>query len=183
LRSVADKTITDLRRQLDNEQRAHAITRNELQREITRVWRLVPSHYINLMGVYPPLRRLLHVLGEAAALQDPARGAPIEDTMRTQYVAVGANASTSQTERGVLTHRRARADVAFISTKLDTLARDLANTVRATEWEYPVPDGVCRECGGGFVQVANGRRRVYCSDTCRQRASRKVTTRFRLTGD
>lgn len=173
--SASDAKIRELSRQLKNEKTAHSVTRNELKREVERVWRLVPTHYITLMGVYPPLRKLLHVLAEAADLQDPSRGAPVEDTMRTQFVPDGENASTSSTERGVLTHARVRAHVRMFNKELEAKAHYWAQTIGASEWEYQPPDGRCEECGNHLVQTSTGRRRQYCSDTCRQRASRNVT--------
>lgn len=137
-------------RRLEREKAEHSQTRRLLQAEITRIWRLVPSHHVNLMGVYPPLRRLLHVLGEAADLQDPARGVPIGDTMRSQFVHVGANASTSHTEASVATHARARHNtkvirdemeglVRYFTKLLDDKAHSMARLVGSEEWEYPEP--------------------------------------------
>jgi hypothetical protein len=150
-RAANTRAIESLQKQLRDERAAHARTRTELQQELTRVWRLVPGGFIELMGVYPPLRKLLHILGEAADLQDPSRGAPIEDTARTEYVAVGNNASTSQTERGVLTHARARSHVKLMGREIEALrnritdlvaekTNDFANLTSASEWEYDLPD-------------------------------------------
>lgn len=153
--SASDAKIRELSRQLKNEKREHSETRRMLQREIERVWRLVPSHYITLMGVYPPLRKLFHVLAEAADLQDPSRGAPIEDVMRTQFVHVGDNASTSHTEAAVSSHARVRHNTQIIRTEMESLrkyftklledkARTLARLVGSEEWEYELPDApVC----------------------------------------
>ena len=115
-----------LAKDLEREKKAHDKTRTELQQELQRVWRLVPAHYISLMGVYPPLRSLLHILAEAADLQDPSRGAPVEDTMRTQFVHTGDQASSSSTEAGVLTHRSQRAAVAEITKQLRWLTHKLS---------------------------------------------------------
>jgi hypothetical protein len=150
-KSATEAKIRELSRQLEAEKRDHARTRNELQAEITRWQRLARPNILDLMGVYPPLRKLLNVLAEAADLQDPSRGSPIEDTMRTEYVAVGDRASTSSTERGVLTHARARHNVRVISGELEHLRSDfnarlddkthwLAKLVGGEEWEYPLPD-------------------------------------------
>jgi len=139
-----------------------------LQQENHRLWALVPKGYINLMGVYPPLRKLLHVLAEAADAQDPTRGAPTEDTMRTEYVSNGPNASNSPTERGWLTHERARSNVRFMHDELDILQRkfvkDLAaktahfaSVTSATEWEYQPPLPVCHKKGC----PARGRQQSY----------------------
>jgi hypothetical protein len=172
---VSTSAIESLHKQLKDEKKAHARTRTELQAEIARTWRLVPSHYINLMGVYPPLRRLLHVLAEAADLQDPSRGAPIEDTMRTQFVHVGENASTSQTEAGVLSHRRSRAAVEEIRKQLDYFTHRVSKLIPGAEYEYNPPAGEC-ECGCGRLvfQSEQGRARRFYSAACRKRAERKV---------
>lgn len=173
-RSASEAKITDLYRQLNNEKTAHAATRNELQAEIQRVWRLVPSHYVSLMGVYPAMRKLLHVLAEAADLQDPSRGAPVEDTMRTQFVHVGDNASTSATEAGEYTHRRQRAVVEEMTKQLEWLTHKLSKLIPGTETEYDPPQGECPECGRLIFQNDVGRNRIFCSTKCRVRASRKV---------
>lgn len=152
--SKSEPTARSLSRDLKREQDAHKRTRRELQEEIERVWRLVPSHYINLMGVYPPLRKLLHVLAEAADLQDPSRGAPVEDTMRTQFVHTGERASTSMTEsasqHGYYRQRvrdfskdlRIVADAirSDIDTKLGDLASRAGGSLGLSEWEYELPD-------------------------------------------
>jgi hypothetical protein len=155
-----------------------------LQQENHRLWALVPKGYINLMGVYPPLRKLLHVLAEAADAQDPTRGAPSEDTIRTEVTEL------TPTERGVLSHWRARNNVRFISKELDILQRrfteqlaaktaHFASVTSATEWEYDPPkppmcrlegcparyekqsyeayEKGCRGCGREFeMKAANG---------------------------
>ena len=174
-KSATTKAIESLQEQIRLEKTAHAATRNELQAEISRVWRLVPTHYISLMGAYPPLRKLLHLLAEAAELQDPSRGAPVEDTMRTQFVHVGDNASTSTTEAGVLTHRRQRAVVEQMIGELEWMVHKLSKLIPGTEAEYNPPDGVC-ECGCGRLvfQDDKGRSRRFYSATCRKRASRSV---------
>jgi hypothetical protein len=134
-----------------------------LQQENHRLWALVPKGYINLMGVYPPLRKLLHVLAEAADAQDPTRGAPTEDTMRTEVTEL------TPVERGVLSHWRARNNVRFISKELDILARDFtkkladktahfASVTSATEWEYELPPPpVCHRKGCSL----RGRQQAY----------------------
>lgn len=173
--SATDKRIRELSRQLENEKRDHARTRNELQSEISRVWRLVPSHYINLMGVYPALRKLLHVIAEAADLQDPSRGAPAEDTMRTQFVHTGDNASSSHAEQAYSTHRKHRADVAKMNQEIDWVTHRISKLLPGDPDEYNPPDGEC-ECGCGklIFQNTEGRRRRFYNDACRQRALRKV---------
>lgn len=152
-RSASEKRILELQNQLASEQTKHAKTRNELQQEIARIWRLVPGYYINLMGVYPPLRRLLHVLAEAADLQDPSRGAPVEDTMRTQFVHTGENASASMTEsaaehsyyrtrvRGFSKDLRVLADdvQGYVEKKLADDAHRFGQSLGISEWEYPEP--------------------------------------------
>ena len=174
MRSAADKKIAELTRRLHNEQTAHTITRNQLQQELTRVWRLVPSHYINLMGVYPPLRRLLHVLAEAADLQDPSRGAPVEDTMRTEFIPTGENASTSTTERGVLTHARHRSHVTQIIRDLEDRAHRYAQWIDADQYEYTPPDDECQSCGARLPQPSNGRPRKYCLRCAPRKTSGKL---------
>jgi hypothetical protein len=171
--SPTTKRIHSLVEQLRNEKTAHAATRNLLQSEIDRVWRLVPSHYVNLMGVYPPLRLLLRILVEAADLQDPSKGAAYEDTMRTEYTPDGE--TLTQTERGVLTHRRHRATVVKMNDELDWLTHKLSKLIPGTEVEYHPPQGEC-ECGCGRLNYQNdtGRKRRFYSAKCRQRASRKV---------
>lgn len=136
-------SVWSLNKELKREKKAHDQTRKELQQELERVWRLVPSHYISLMGVYPPLRKLLHVLTEAADLQDPSRGAPIEDTMRTQFVHTGDRASSSSTEAGVLTHRQHRAAVEEITKQLEWLTDKVSKLIPGPEWEYVLPERVC----------------------------------------
>jgi hypothetical protein len=162
-KSASEAKIRDLTRQLAEEQRKHARTRAELQQENARIWRLVPAHYINLMGVYPPLRKLLHVLAEAADAQDPSRGAPTEDTMRTEYT------DLTPTERGVITHWRARSNVRFMRDELEILRKrfvdqlgaktaHFANVTSATAWEYdPPPRPVCHVKGCS----ARGRQQSY----------------------
>ena len=164
--------IQHLKGELNRERQAHSRTRAELQQEVDRVWRLVPSHYINLMGVYPPLRKMLHVLAEAADRQDPSRSAPIEDTMRTEFVSVGENASTSSTEAGVLTHHRARRNVKNLRDRIDHLQKrwndELADTayhhgqaVDASEWEYTPPTR-CESCRTPVSRPHTGRPRKFC---------------------
>jgi hypothetical protein len=164
-------TIDRLRTDLTKERRDHARTRNELQAEIERIWRLVPGYKISLMGVYPPLRRLFHVLAEAADLQDPSRGAAYEDTMRTEYTPDGE--TLTQTERAVLTHRKHRADVTEMNKRLTHLADDLARLISASQSEYNPPDGECAECGRALFQTDTGRRKTYCSVKCRRNAATK----------
>jgi hypothetical protein len=141
--------IASLRRELRRKKDDIAL----LQQEIHRLWALTPKSYINLMGVYPPLRKLLHVLAEAADAQDPSRGAPSEDTIRTEVTEL------TPTERGVLSHWRARNNVRFISKELDILQRrfteqlaaktaHFASVTSTTEWEYdPPPPPVCHRKG------------------------------------
>jgi len=175
--AATTKAIRSLQTQLRDEKTAHAVTRNNLQAEIARIWRLDPGHYIPLMGAYPPLRKLLHVLAEAADLQDPSRGAPIEDTMRTQFVHVGEHASTSATEAAVSTHRHQRAVVAEMLKELDWMTHKLSKLIPGTDTEYHPPDGECPECGRFIFQSEVGRNKTYCSARCRLRALRGETKR------
>lgn len=162
--SATDAKIRDLSRRLREEKTSHAKTRNELQLKNERTWRLVPSHYINLMGVYPPLRKLFAVLTDAAWLQDPTRGAPGEDTMRTEVTEL------TPTERGVLSHRKHRANVAELNRQLNQLHKDLAYRVHrmsqiipGAEWSYDLPTS-CESCGGYVAQPDTGRPRKYCME-------------------
>jgi hypothetical protein len=148
-RSAPEKENTRLHREIARQHKDILL----LQQEITRIWCLVPSHYINLMGVYPPLRKLLHVLAEAADAQDPTRGAPSEDTIRTEVTEL------TPTERGVLSHWRARNNVRFVNKELDILQRrfteqlaaktaHFASVTSTTEWEYDLPPPpVCHRKG------------------------------------
>lgn len=157
--SATTKAIESLHKQLKEEKTAHARTRNELQAEITRWQRLARPKILDLMGQYPPLKKLLNVLAEAADLQDPSRGSPIEDTMRVEFIPDGNNASTSSTERGVLTHQRARNNVRFLNSELEYLrskftkdledrAHRMAQIVGTPEYEYELPTKpVCRREG------------------------------------
>jgi hypothetical protein len=169
-KSAWERKAEELARDLHNERRSNAV----LKQELDRVWRLVPGGFIDLMGVYPPLRKLLHVLAEAADLQDPSRGAPVEDTMRTEYISSGPRASTSQTERGVLMHHRARSNVRFMGAEMESLrrrfvellddkTRDLANLISAEQWEYAPPSKpVCwrKDC------THRGRKQPYRIEEC-----------------
>jgi hypothetical protein len=163
-RSTPEKENASLRHELGKQRRKNEL----LQQEIHRVWGLVPTHYINLMGVYPPLRKLLHVLAEAADAQDPTRGAPSEDTMRTEYVPDGE--TLTPTERGMFAHWQNRTNVRHGRTKLESLitrilaaeTSHLAGMVRATEWEYNPPAGHCLECNASIIQPPTGRPRKYC---------------------
>ena len=169
--NASDRRIAELSRQLANEQNAHAKTRNQLQAEVHRWQRLCSPQIFDLMGTYPPLRRLLVVLAEAADAQDPSRGAPIEDTARTNFVNVGNHASTSQTEAAVLTHARARSSVRTIGRELDLLVeritKDLERTthtvgtlVTGSDGAYEMPDApVCHRKGC----PARGRQQSYRS--------------------
>ena len=169
VKSALEKENIQLRRRLEKAELEVARTRNELQAEVTKWQRLARPKILDLMGVYPPLRKLLNVLAEAADLQDPSSGSPIEDTMRTEYVAVGDRASTSSTERGVLTHARARHNVRVINTELEHLQSDfntrledkthwLAKLVGGEEWEYEMPPRpVCHVKGCR----ARGRQQAY----------------------
>lgn len=181
-KSKYEKLAEDLHRRLEEEKTAHARTRNELQVRIERIWRLVPSHYINLMGVYPALRRLIHVLAEAADLQDPTRGAAYEDTMRTEYTPDGE--TLTQTESGVVNQRKARSNVKTLNRELDRLQNDihrelefkthrLGSLVPGSHWSYDPPEGECEECGGPVVQPVKGRPRKYCRE-CSPEKSGKV---------
>lgn len=172
-KSKSEKIALDLERQLTAEKLAHTLTINTLHQQIARLWRLIPTHYINLMGVYPSMRKLLLVLSEAADLQDPSRSAPIEDTMRTEFVSVGENASTSSTERAVLTHRQHRATVVEMNRQLDWMAHKLSKMIPGVEDEYDPPSGNCPECGAFVFRSDTGRPRTYCSARCRQRAATK----------
>lgn len=165
MRSATETKLRDLNRQLEAEKVAHAKTRNQLQAEILTVWRLVPTHYINLMGVYPSLRRLLRALGEAADLQDPTRGASTNDSVR--------NSTMSPTELGVLTHRQHRANVNTINTELDWFTHKVTNLVPGPDTQYHPPDSTCLECGEPVLRNGNGRPREYCSQRCRQKAATK----------
>jgi uncharacterized coiled-coil protein SlyX len=151
-KSASESKIRELNRQLAETKTELARTRNELQQEITRWQRLVPSHYISLMGVYPPLRKLLHVLAEAADAQDPTRGAPVEDTMRTEVTEL------TPTERGVISHWKARSNVRFMRDELEILRKrfnealeaktaHFANVAGTTAWEYNPPRPVCHRKG------------------------------------
>jgi hypothetical protein len=167
---MSERSERELRRQLKNEIHAHRCTRDELD----RVWRLVPTNYISLMGVYPPLRKLLSVLVDAADLQDPARGAPIEDTMRTEFVHTGEQASSSSTEAGVMTHRRHRAAVEEITKQIDRLADSLSNLVPGPGWEYDPPSSRCENCDRPIAQPTRGRPRKWCSERCRRLMTEKT---------
>lgn len=180
--NATDNRIRDLTRQLKAERAAHNRTRLELQQELDRVWRLVPRHYISLMGVYPSLRQLFHVIAEAAELQDPTNGAPTEDTARTQFVHVGEHASTSQTERAVTTHRQAREVVRRIDLHLNHFVHTFSQWIGAVVYEYNPPDGECLTCGGPLIQAGNGRPRLYCSDRCRRQNPTKQQTAESATG-
>ena len=171
--SATEARIRELSRQLNNEETAHTRTRNELQAEIERVWCLVPGHWINLMGAFPPLRQLLHVLAQAANLQDPSRGAPHEDVMRTEYTPDGE--TLTPTELGVVIHARDRAAVAEMVKQLKWFTHKLSKLIAGDpDIEYHPPEGACQECGRLLFQNDTGRPRRYCSAKCRQRASRKV---------
>jgi hypothetical protein len=170
-KSASEAKIRELQRLLANEKTAHAVTRNQLQQEITRWQRLVPSHYISLMGVYPPLRKLLHVLAEAADAQDPMRGAPTEDTMRTDV------AELTPVERGVISHWRARSNVRFMQRELEMLRRRIneqleaktahfANVAGTTAWEYDPPLPVCWYKTKTFTCPMRGRQQSYGTEKC-----------------
>jgi hypothetical protein len=171
--SASERRIRQLSDQLESEKVAHARTRNELQSVIDRTWRLVPSHYIALMGVYPPLRRLLTVLGEAADLQDPSRGAAIEDTMRVDFVHSGEQASSSHPEHALTTHRRHRQTVETLRSELDWFTHKVSKLIPGSPTEYNPPSGECEDCGRPLYQSDTGRPRKTCGSTCRKRASRK----------
>ena len=169
--SATEAKLRDLGRQLAAEKTAHTRTRNELQATIERIWRLVPGHWISLMGVYPALRRLFHILAEAADLQDPAKGVDYENTMRTEYTPDGE--TMTQTERGVVTHKKHRSNVRQLNKELDRLANQIhkeleyrthrmGQLIPGSHWEYDPPEGQCEECGKPVVQPATGRKRKYC---------------------
>lgn len=168
-KSASTRAIESYRTQLEAEKASHARTRRELQVEIERVWRLVPSWKIHLMGAYPPLRKLLMVLGEAAELQDPSSGQPMSDTMRSEVT------EYSSTERAVLTHKKHRATVAEMNKQLEWLTDRLSRLIPGVSTEYNPPSGEC-ECGCGRLvfQTDTGRSRQFASAACRKRASRKV---------
>jgi hypothetical protein len=182
-KSSWERKLEDLNRQLAREKLAHAKTRQRLDR-----WRwLATPRILDLMGVYPPLRKLLHVLAEAADLQDPSRGAPIEDTMRVGYIPDGENASTSSTELAVLTHRKHRADVRFIGRELDILRREFTNKLEAKtaefaavssasqyEYELPIPP-VChrKDCRKRGVRQSYTAYRLGC-EGCGRRFEKEV---------
>lgn len=179
-------TLENLNKELQREREKHHRTRQELRTELERVWRLVPTHYISLMGVYPPLRKLLHVLAEAADLQDPTKGAAYEDTMRTEYTPDGE--TLTQTESGVIHHQAQRAHVVTLSKDLqyihkkirnllDDKTHDMAHLTRGEAWEYSPPDGKCEECKRLLFQSPTGRRKSFCSARCRQAASRKARSK------
>lgn len=167
-KSKWEKAAEDLHRRLEDEKTAHARTRNELQREVSRWQRLASPKILDLMGTYQPLRKLLHVLAEAAELQDPLRGAPTEDTMRTEVTEL------TQTERSVLTYSRHRQNVRLFGKELEHLREDFerkladkahrfAQTVGATEWQYPEVSK-CADCGAYVFQPPTGRPRKYCEE-------------------
>lgn len=170
-KSATTRTIESLHAQLKTEKADHARTRRELQAEIERVWRLVPSWKIHLMGAFPPLKKLLVVLGEAAELQDPSSGAPTSDTMRSEVTEL------TPTERAVLTHRQHRATVAEMNRQLDWFTHKMSKLIPGPELEYNPPSGECPECGRYIFQVGAGRERIFCSKPCRQKASRRNATK------
>jgi hypothetical protein len=144
MKSATDRQLESLHRQLAEEKRKHAQTRQELQRVITRQQAIIPPRLRDLMGQYPALRRLLAVLVEASDLSDPSKGAPMSDVMRVGH-------GTSSTERAVEDFRKARAAVRHLDRemagfsrrwkkKLDAELEDRtyswASLVGASEWEY-----------------------------------------------
>jgi hypothetical protein len=155
-KSASEVLIRDLQRQLSKEKNEHARTRNHLQAEITRWQRLAGRpvrgiSMLELFGVYPALRKLIHVLFEAAELQDPSRSAPSEDTARVSFVHSGENASSSHAELGYATHQVHRANVRALDKGLSRIANKfdnelrtevhyLAKLVAGEEWEYGIPE-------------------------------------------
>jgi len=155
-KSASEAKIRELQRQLANKDVELARTRNQLQSEITRWQRLSGRpirgiSMLELFGVYPALRKLIHVLFEAADLQDPSRSAPSEDTMRVNFVHSGDNASSSHAELGYASHQKHRANVrtldkglARVAARFDKELRSevhyLAKLVAGEEWEYGIPD-------------------------------------------
>jgi hypothetical protein len=143
MKSASDRTIESLQRQLSDEKRKHAQTRQELQRVIQRQQAILPPRLRDLFGTYPALRRLLAVLIEASELADPSRGAPLSDTMRVGH-------GSSSVERAVESYRKARANVRHIDSGMgkfakrwDKLNRELedrtdswAALAGATQWEF-----------------------------------------------
>jgi hypothetical protein len=165
-------TIDRLRADLETEKLKNRRLINEKNAELERVWRLVPVNFVVLLHEMPSLKKLLLLVGEAIGLADPLRGAPIEDTMRTQFVHVGENASTSATEAGA-THNRDRANLYEIERRLRNVTDELGRLLKARETEYHPPHGRCEECGKLLFQNETGRPRIYCSDKCQKRAVRK----------
>jgi hypothetical protein len=172
-------TIDRLRADLEAEKLKNRRLINEKNAELERVWRLVPGYKLNLMVFYPALRRLFAILAEAADLTDPARGAPLEDTMRTEYTPDGE--TLTPTERAVFTHWRHRSDVVEANRRLqqdadkllNQMTDELSRLIPGAEIVYNPPDGECAECGRMLFQNDTGRKREYCGAKCRQRASRK----------
>ncbi len=171
--SATEARIRDLQRQLNKEKAGRSEDRRLFQAEIERIWRLVPGYWINLMGAFPPLRKLLHILAEAADLQDPSKGAPYEDTMRTEYTPDGE--TLTQTERGVLTHRKHRADVSKMVSELEWFTHKISKLIPGQDRgiQYHPPEGECEECGRLLFQSDTGNKRSYCSTKCRVAAHRK----------
>lgn len=62
-------------RQAIEAERTH---REALMRELERVRQLTPTEIRSLFAVYPPLRRLIWILADAADLQDPLTGRAID---------------------------------------------------------------------------------------------------------
>jgi hypothetical protein len=144
MKSAADRTIESLHRQLSDEKRKHATTRQELQRVIRRQMALTTPGLRDLMGTFPALRRLLAVLVEAAELQDPSRGAPMSDVMRVGH-------GDSSVEKALESYRKARANVRHLDKEMGKFAKrwydkmdaeledrtyNWASLVGASQWEY-----------------------------------------------
>ena len=145
MKSSVERQLRDANRQLARERDAHQKTRTELQAEIQRWQWLASPRIFELMAVYPSLKKLLSVLAEAAELQDPAKGAPTSDTMRTEVTQL------TSVEQAVLSHKRHRQNVRIISGELEHLRKKfneqleykshwMAQLIGGSEWEYQIPE-------------------------------------------
>jgi len=166
-RSSSDAKIRHLQRELEAEKLAHTRTRNELQQEIRRWQWLTRPKLLELLATYPGLQKLLDTLAEAAGLQDPLRGAPSEDTMRTETTEL------TPTERAVLSHRKHRSNVRLLDTDIQYLQRKInelvdhqahtmAQLIGGQERLFELPDRpVCHRKGC----TARGRQQPYTAWT------------------
>ena len=73
-RTAQDRLVAATRQQVEAE-RQH---REAVTKELERARSMMSVEIRSLMGQYPPLRRLLAILTEAAALQDPQKGRAID---------------------------------------------------------------------------------------------------------